>query len=68
MRHSACHAAAIALAALTLWSAEARANEVLNSSRETIIQSVRDDVRRQIQERRAYPPQHEHAPRQYVPR
>jgi len=68
MRHPACDAAVIALAALCLWSAEARSNEALNSTRETIIQSVRDDVRRRIQERRVYPPQHEHHPEHHVPR
>jgi hypothetical protein len=68
MRHPACHAAIIALATLVVWSAEARCNEIVNSTRETIIQSVRDDVRRRIQERRVYPPQHEHHWEQRVPR
>ena len=68
MRHPACHAAVIALAALCLWSAEARCDEVLNSTRETIIQGVHDDVRRRIEERRVYPPQHEHRWEQRVPR
>ena len=68
MRHPACRAAVLALAALCFWSAEARSNEIVNSTRETIIQSVRDDVRRRIQERRVYPPQHEHHSERHVPR
>jgi hypothetical protein len=60
MRYPAWHAVVIALVTLVLWSGEARSNEIVNSTRESIIQSVRDDVRRRIQERRAYPPQHEH--------
>jgi hypothetical protein len=68
MRRPAYYAAVIALAALSVWSAEARCSEVLNSTRETIIQGVRDDIRRKIQERRATPPQHEHRPEQHIPR
>ena len=67
MRHSACHAAVIAIAALTVWSAQARCNEVLNSTREQVTQTVRDNVRRQIQERERAAVYARH-PREVAPR
>jgi hypothetical protein len=67
MRHLVRYAAVIALAAPCLWSAEARCGGI-DATRETIIQSVRDDVRHKIQERRTSPPQHAHSPKQDIPR
>ena len=50
--------AIVALGTLTLFGVQARSQE---SSRETIIQGVRDDVRRKIQEEKAAGPSANHA-------
>jgi hypothetical protein len=59
MRYSAHHAIVLGFilgfGMLLLANASARADEVLDSSREQIIQSTRDDVRRKIQEQNEIP-------------
>lgn len=55
MRQSLYCAAIIALGMFATLNARARADEVLDSTRETIIQGVRDDVRRKIHERSEIP-------------
>ena len=53
MRHSICRATFLAIGLLTLvWNTAARCDD----SRENVIQGVRDDVRRKIQERSEVPP------------
>jgi hypothetical protein len=58
MRQSA-YAVIIVIGTLLVSNAAAWCNEVLNSTREQVTQSVRDDVRRKIHER-------EHAPAVYA--
>lgn len=48
-------AAIVALGMIAVFSARARADEAIDASRETIIQGVRDDVRRKIRERSETP-------------
>lgn len=55
MRFSALRAAIPVFGMLAVLNAKAKADEVLDSTRESIIQGVRDDIRRKIQERNEAP-------------
>jgi hypothetical protein len=57
MRQLFYRVAIVALGMLAALSARARADEAVDSTRETIIQGVRDDVRRKIHERSEIPPE-----------
>lgn len=69
MRNSVNYAAIILFGTLMVCNAAARCNEVVVSSRDTIIQGVRDDVRRKIQERNVSSSVHARSnPKQDAPR
>jgi hypothetical protein len=55
MKESVCRAAVLAFGMIAVLGAKACADEAIDSTRETIIQSVRDDVRRKIPERNQMP-------------
>jgi hypothetical protein len=55
MRRAVFRAALIAPGMIAAFGAGVRANEAIDASRETIIQGVRDDVRRKIRERSEMP-------------
>jgi hypothetical protein len=55
MRFSTFRAAILVFGLLAVLDAKAKADEAVDSTRESIIQGVRDDIRRKIQERNEAP-------------